>query len=282
MLNEISRILHFGENNSLNNNDLFHHVFIHVFRDNSKYISWKYGALFSVCFKVYSLTWRQKAAMGYWSPWEFQHSTWVFEDIWSICGRKLEPVQLKVHRELLILFHIFFSSAAKEWHMSVVRPCCLLGKKCLSSSDRCWHYRPCVLPGRWNLARAQTTDLQELAQDKRRQTAARWIGGKAVLNLVGALMTLVILRSSSLQLHKKLIPPERPFARSIKKEGELTGLICGPSVNDDTPSTPCRSMIHQLVSTLSIHLQVYRVPWAHRAACKYNPATEWAFSSALQ
>lgn len=108
MLNEISRILHFGENNSLNNNDLFHHVFIHVFRDNSKYISWKYGALFSVCFKVYSLTWRQKAAMGYWSPWEFQHSTWVFEDIWSICGRKLEPVQLKVHRELLILFHIFF------------------------------------------------------------------------------------------------------------------------------------------------------------------------------
>lgn len=129
MPDEISRILHFGENNSLNNNDLFRHVFIHVFRDNSKYISWKHRALFSVCFKVYSLTWRQKAAMGYWSPWEFQHSTWVFEDIWSICGRKLEPVQLKVHRELLILFHIFFFSAAKEWHMSVVRPCCLLGKK---------------------------------------------------------------------------------------------------------------------------------------------------------
>lgn len=31
-----------------------------------------------------------------------------FEHIWSICGGKLEPAQLKVHREWLILFHIFF------------------------------------------------------------------------------------------------------------------------------------------------------------------------------
>lgn len=44
-------------------------------------------------------------------------------------------------------FFFFFFSAAKEWHTSVVCPCCLLGKEYLSSSDRCWHYNPCVLPG---------------------------------------------------------------------------------------------------------------------------------------
>lgn len=38
-------------------------------------------------------------------------------------------------------------------------------------------------------------------------------------------------------------------------------------------STLCLSMIHQLVSTLSIHLRVYKVPWAHQHGCKSTNLT---------
>lgn len=35
-------------------------------------------------------------------------------------------------------------------------------------------------------------------------------------------------------------------------------------------STLCLSMIHQLVSTLTIHLSVHTVPWAHQHGCVHN------------
>lgn len=44
-------------------------------------------------------------------------------------------------------------------------------------------------------------------------------------------------------------------------------------------STLCLSMIHQLVSTLTIHLRVHRVPWALQHGCKYNSAAKWAVFS---
>ena len=96
-----------------------------------------------------------------------------FEHIWSVCGGKLEPVQLKVHREWLILFHIIFFSAAKEWHASVVCPCCLLGKEYLSSSDRCWHYHPYVLPGT-GTGPMHRHGLTGASTRRQRQTAAHW------------------------------------------------------------------------------------------------------------
>lgn len=130
-----------------------------------------------------------------------------FEHIWSVCGGMLEPVQLKVHREFLILYHIIFFSAAKEWHTSVVCPCCLLGKEYLSSSDRCWHYHPYALPGtgtwpmhRRGLTRASTRQ-QRIDSEWARWPCLFWLELK---------MTL-LLWSSSIQLLKKLIPPEHPL-----------------------------------------------------------------------
>lgn len=80
--------------------------------------------------------------------------------------------------------HHFFFSAAKEWLVSVVCPCCLLGKEYLSSSDRCRHYHPSVLPG----SRTQPMcghGLREASTTQQRQTAAHWfwMGKKAMVIL---------------------------------------------------------------------------------------------------
>lgn len=132
-----------------------------------------------------------------------------FERTWSVCGGKLEPVQLKVHREWLILFHIIFFSAAKEWHASVVCPCCLLGKEYLSSSDRCWHYHPYVLPS----TGTQPMHKHGLTGARTRQTAAHWfwMGKMATLILAGAgddVIIMVLIHTAS---QKKLILPEHPL-----------------------------------------------------------------------
>lgn len=37
----------------------------------------------------------------------------------------------------------------------------------------------------------------------------------------------------------------------------------------------CLSMIHQLVSTLTIHLSVHTVPWAHQHGCVHNATAKW-------
>lgn len=142
-----------------------------------------------------------------------------FEHIWSVCGGKLEPVQLKVHREWLILFHITFFSAAKEWHASVVCPCCLLGKEYLSSSDRCWHYHPYVLPA-LELGPCTYTDLREVAQDSRdRQWRidSEWAKWPRLFWL--QLKMTLLLWSSSIQLLKKIDSSWAPLARGIKRKG---------------------------------------------------------------
>lgn len=143
-----------------------------------------------------------------------------FEHIWSVCGGKLEPVQLKVHREWLILFHIIFFSAAKEWHTSVVCPCCLLGKEYLSSSDRCWHYNPCVLPGAGTRPVHRHEDLQELARDGRdrqRRIDSEWARWPRLFWLEPK-MTL-LLWSSSIRLLKKIDSSWAPLASGIKRKG---------------------------------------------------------------
>lgn len=116
----------------------------------------------------------QKAELDYFSPWEFHNLGLVL----SI------PAQFKVHREWLILLHIIFFSAAKEWLVSVVCPCCLLGKEYLSSSDRCWHYHPSVLPG----SRTQPMcghGLRGASTTQQRQTAVHrfWMGKIAMVIL---------------------------------------------------------------------------------------------------
>lgn len=42
-------------------------------------------------------------------------------------------------------------------------------------------------------------------------------------------------------------------------------------------STVCLSMIHQLVSILTIHLRVHRVPWARHHGYKYYSTAKWPF-----
>lgn len=99
---------------------------------------------------------RRQSSIGV--SWEFHNLTLVLS----------APTQFKVHREWLIFFFfcfisVFFPSAAKEWLASVVCPCCSLGKEYLSSSDRCRHYRPGVLPGSGTQPRVVDMDLEELA-----------------------------------------------------------------------------------------------------------------------
>lgn len=142
-----------------------------------------------------------------------------FEHIWSVCDGKLEPVQLKVHREWLILFHIIFFSAAKEWHTSVVCPRCLLGKEYLSSSDRCWHYRPYVLPGTGTRP-MHRHGLTGASTRQQRQTAAHWfwMGKMATLILAGAeddVIIMVLIHTTS----QKIDSSWAPLARGIKRKG---------------------------------------------------------------
>ena len=168
------------------------------------------------------------------------------EHIWSVCGGKLEPAQLKVHREWLILFHIifffFFPSAAKEWHASVVCPCCLLGKEYLSSSDRCWHYNPCVLSGAGTRPPLQTQPYRSYKTAETDSGALIPNGQRvATLILAGAgddVIIMVLIHTAS---QKNWFLLSAPCQRH-KKEGEPTGLIYGPLVNDDTPSTPFRAV----------------------------------------
>lgn len=79
-----------------------------------------------------------------------------FEHIWSICGGKLEPAQLKVHRECLILFHISFflrcQGMAHVCSLSLLLAWKGISKllwQMLALSPLCpaWH---------WNFAHAQT------------------------------------------------------------------------------------------------------------------------------
>lgn len=203
-----------------------------------------------------------------------------FEHIWSVCVGKLEPVQLKVHRECLILFHIsFFPSAAKEWHMSVVCPCCLLGKEYLSSSDRCWHYHPDVLPGTgtWPVHRHGLTGA---STRQRRQTAVHWfwMGKMATLILAGADDDVVIMVPVHTASQKNWFFLSAPCQRH-KKEGELTGLIYGPLVNDDTPSTPFHTMpVHDTSISINSHhpSKGSQSPEARQHGLKYNPTTKQA------
>lgn len=64
----------------------------------------------------------------------------------ALASERSSSVQ-RTHRMTDFFFHFFFTSyhffpsSARERLASVVRPCCWLGRECLSS-DSCWHYRP--------------------------------------------------------------------------------------------------------------------------------------------
>lgn len=153
-----------------------------------------------------------------------------------------------------ISYQFFFFSAAKEWHMSVVCPCCLLGKEYLSSSDRCWHYHPDVLPGTgtWPVHRHGLTGA---STRQRRQTAVHWfwMGKMATLILARADDDVVIMVPVHTASQKNWFFLSAPCQRH-KKEGELTGLIYGPLVNDDTPSTPFHTMpVHDTSISINSH-----------------------------
>ena len=95
--------------------------------------------------------------------------------------------------------------------MSVVSPCCLLGKEYLSSSDRCWHYHPISYPA-LELGLCTDTDLQERAQDSRdrqRRIDCEWARWSCLFWL--ELTITLLLWSLPVQLLKKLIPPEHPL-----------------------------------------------------------------------
>lgn len=79
---------------------------------------------------------------------------------------------------------------------------------------------------------------------RQRQTAAHWFRmGREWPRLFwpGLGMTLLLWCSSIQLLKKNWFLLSAPCQRH-KKEGEPTGLIYGPLVNDDTPSTPFRAV----------------------------------------
>lgn len=153
----------------------------------------------------------------------FSHScigfgAYFLKDLWG----KLEPLQLKVHREWLILFHIrvFFFSTAKEPHTSVVCPCCLLGKEYLSPSDRCWHYHPHVLPGTGTRP-AHKHGLRRASWRRQRQTAAHRfrISKIATLILDGAEDDVIIMVLIPYSFRKKWISAEHALPEAKKRKG---------------------------------------------------------------
>lgn len=116
-------------------------------------------------------------------------------------------------------FISFFFSAAKEWHTSVVRPYCLLGKEYLSSSDRCWHYHPYVLPGTGSRP-MHRHGLKGASTRQQRQTAVHWfwMGKMATLILAGAeddVIIMVLIHTAS----QKIDSSWAPLARGIKRKG---------------------------------------------------------------
>lgn len=117
---------------------------------------------------------------------------------------------------------------------------------------------PTSLARCWNLSRAKTQTY--MGEYKTAKTVAHWfrVAKMATLILAGADDDVVI----TVPIHtasQKIDYSWATLARGKKRKGELTVLINGPLVNDDTPSTPfdtMSSMIHQLVSTLFVRLRV--------------------------
>lgn len=160
-----------------------------------------------------------------------------------------------------ISYH-FFPFAAKEWHRSIVCPCCLLGKEYLSFSDRCWHYHLDVLPttGSWPV------HSNGLTGGYRRTTETvvhRFrLGKMAMLILAGAEDDVIIMVLTHRAPQKNWFLLSTPCQRH-KKEGELTSLIYGPLVNDDTPSTPFHTVpVHDTSISINSH---------HPSECSHSP-----------
>lgn len=114
-----------------------------------------------------------------------------FKDLWwKAWTSAVESTQ----RMTDFISYLVSFSAAKERHTSVVCPCCLLGKEYLSSSDRCWHYHPCVLRGTGTRP-VHKHGLTGARARRQRQTAAHrfWMSKMATLILAGAEDDVVIM-----------------------------------------------------------------------------------------
>lgn len=99
------------------------------------------------------------------------------------------------------------------------------------------------------------TDLQELAQRQQRQTAAHWFrtskDGHAYFGWSWRWRYYYGPHPYSFSKNWFLL--STPCQRH-KKEGELTGLIYGPLVNDDTPSTPFHTVpVHDTSISINSH-----------------------------
>lgn len=198
----------------------------------------------------FTLNWESAGRAGLLKSMGISQPHTGFEHIWSVCGGKAWTSAVESTQRMtdFISYHFlfFFFSAAKEWHASVVCPCCLLGKEYLSSSDRCWHYNPCVLSGAGTLPPVCRHSLYWGYKTAETDSGALIPNGQRVATLILAgagddVIMMVLIHTAS---QKNWFLLSAPCQRH-KKEGEPTGLIYGPLVNDDTPSTPfCAVPVH--------------------------------------
>lgn len=92
------------------------------------------------------------------------------------------------------------------------------------------------------------------------------------------LRMMLLLWSSPIRLLKKHWFLLSTPCQRHKKEGELTSLIYGPLVNDDTPSTPFHTVpVHDTSISINSHhpSECSTVPRARQHGCVHNATAKW-------